>query len=163
MKSSQVFNDVWCSKEALAFASGLCPTPEHTPLCLSPTCSHPCTCAAELSGRAAAGVLLNYEGLAEVQAFQGNGAAARATFDAGLAACERPTVRFLRQYALLEKRCGCFDAAAQLYRQAVQMDPQDPKTWLQWGIMERRRRHFEAAEECFRRGVAVAPRNPHLW
>lgn len=108
-------------------------------------------------------MLLNYEGLADVLAFQGDVAAARSTFEAGLAACERPTLRFLRQYALMEKRCGSFDAAAQLYLQATQMEPQDPKTWLQWGVMERRRRHFEAAEECFRRGVTVAPRHPHLW
>jgi tetratricopeptide (TPR) repeat protein len=109
------------------------------------------------------GVLLNFEGLAELLAFQGNPVAAREAFESGLRSCSKPSPRFLRQFALLEKRLGNFDAASELYRRAAQREPQDPKTWLQWGVMERRRRHFEAAEACFRRGVTAAPSHPHLW
>ena len=56
-----------------------------------------------------AGALRSFEGLALLQAFQGNLGAARATFQKG-AAAHQPTSRFLRGWALLEKRQGCFEA-----------------------------------------------------
>ena len=62
---------------------------------------------------------------------------ARATFEAGLrllrtrgresgsrGAGHGGGARFLRQYALFEKRSGCEDAAAELFRQAAKRDPQ---------------------------------------
>ena len=112
------------------------------------------------------GLLLNYEGIAELQAFKGDIAAARVTFETGLRSkgcIGKATPRYLRQYALLEKRAGNYDAASELYSRAARSEPQDPKTWLQWGILERRRKRFQAAEDCFRRGVAAAPSHPHLW
>ncbi|GAX76729.1 hypothetical protein CEUSTIGMA_g4176.t1 [Chlamydomonas eustigma] len=110
-----------------------------------------------------AGVLLCLEALAELLAFKGDQAGARATFEEGLKAYPQPTPRYLRQYALLEKRVGGYELASDLYCRAARIQPRDPKTWLQWGALERRRKRFDAAEDCFRRGVAAAPSHPHLW
>lgn len=57
----------------------------------------------------AEGALRSFEGLALLQAFRGNPGLARATFQQG-AAAHQPTSRFLRGWALFEKRQGCFEA-----------------------------------------------------
>uniref|UniRef100_A0A7S0WPT8 Suppressor of forked domain-containing protein n=1 Tax=Chlamydomonas leiostraca TaxID=1034604 RepID=A0A7S0WPT8_9CHLO len=73
------------------------------------------------------------------------------------------TSRFLRQWALLEKKTGNADKAEALFRAASTKDPQDYKTWLAWAVFERRRGRIEAAERAFQCGVEVAPGNPHMW
>ena len=57
----------------------------------------------------AEGALRSFEGLALLQAFRGNPGLARATFQQG-AAAHPPTSRFLRGWALFEKRQSCFKA-----------------------------------------------------
>jgi tetratricopeptide (TPR) repeat protein len=111
------------------------------------------------------GLLLCYEGLAELLAFKGDISAAKSVYESGFKSFRtlKLTPRFLRQYASFEKRSGSLQAASDLYRLAAQIEPCDPKTWLQWGVVERRRKRYEMAEECFRRGVAAAPTHPHLW
>ncbi len=106
--------------------------------------------------------LLNYEGLADLEAFLGNTTGARAVLTAGLTT-RRPTPRFLRECAQFEKRTGDLDAASRLYAAAARRSPRDHKTWLQWGVLEKRRGRWEAAARCFERGVGVAPRHPHIW
>jgi pre-mRNA-processing factor 6 len=108
------------------------------------------------------GSLRCHTALAELQAFQGAGADARATLAAG-AARHRPDARFLRQWALLEKRAGDMGAAGDLFRRAADADPRDERTWLAWGLLEKRRGRGEEAARCWRAGLRVSPLNPHLW
>ena len=111
------------------------------------------------------GLLLCYEGLAELLSFKGELASAKSVYETGFKSFRtlKLTPRFLRQYALFEKRSGSLQAASDLYRLAAQIEPCDPKTWLQWGVVEKRRKRYDIAEECFIRGVAAAPTHPHLW
>jgi hypothetical protein len=44
-----------------------------------------------------------------------------------------PNARYLRQWALFEKKAGRPDAAAELFERAVQVGPRDYKSWLQVG------------------------------
>lgn len=73
--------------------------------------------------------LLNYEALAQLYAFRRDAAAARSAIAAGLS-CRRPTARFLRTAALVEKRLGDDSAAAQLLLRAVARAPRDYRSWL---------------------------------
>ncbi|KAF5843929.1 hypothetical protein DUNSADRAFT_52 [Dunaliella salina] len=62
--------------------------------------------------------------------------------------------RYLRQWALLEKKAGNRVVASELF---------DWKTWLAWAVFERRCGRLDVAEHAFRKGTAVAPGNPYLW
>jgi hypothetical protein len=73
--------------------------------------------------------LLNFGALAELHVFMGDPGAAREVLSAGLAS-RRPTSRFLRTAALLERRLGNATAAAQLLGRAVARAPRDYRSWL---------------------------------
>jgi Tfp pilus assembly protein PilF len=73
--------------------------------------------------------LLNFGALAELFVFMGDHGRARAVLSAGLAS-RRPTARFLRTAALLERRLGDAAAAAQLLARAVARAPRDYRSWL---------------------------------
>jgi hypothetical protein len=77
--------------------------------------------------------LLNFGALAELYVFLGDHGRARAVLSAGLAS-RRPTARFLRTAALLERRLGDAAAAAQLLARAVARAPRDYRSWLAVGI-----------------------------
>lgn len=108
------------------------------------------------------GALLNYEALAELEAFSRHPSEAVAVFEKGLRR-HRATGRYLRQFALLLKKLGRDEEAALYFRRAAKRNPADYKTWLAWAVFEKRRRNFQLAELCFKKGIKVAPHNPHLW
>lgn len=119
------------------------------------------------------GSLLSHEGLGELLAWQGRPLEARAAFEAGwrrwsnLApgrmGAGQACGRYLRQWALFEKRQGNFDASSELFSRAARKNPLDYKTWLQWAVQENRRGRFAKAEVCFERAAKLAPGNPQVW
>lgn len=73
---------------------------------------------------AVGGSLLCYEGLAELHAFARDTEKARATFEEGATRCRRPTSRYLRQWAVFERKANNVGAAASLFGAAVRSNPQ---------------------------------------
>lgn len=100
--------------------------------------------------------------LAEAKVSRGQMAEARRVL-ASVEQLHRPTGRYLRCWAAIEKRLGDLQAASVLFRRAAESDPRDERTWLQWGQLERRRGDGEAALRCWRAGLQVSPANPYLW
>lgn len=115
--------------------------------------------------------------LAELQVFLGNAHAARATMTTMASSRNvRPKSgrkegssgssadgRFLRTWAMLEKRLGDLAEASKLFREATLVSPSNERTWLQYGLLERRRGELSLAIRCFKAGLRVSPLNPHLW
>ncbi len=109
------------------------------------------------------GALLCAESLANVYAFQGEDQEARRLFTTMHGRFEVTSSRFLRAWALFEKKMGNVAKASELYSESAQINPRDERTWLQWALLEKRRNNFEKALDCVRAGVQVSPVNPFLW
>ena len=109
------------------------------------------------------GALLCTESLANVYAFQGQDQEARKLFTRMHKRFEVTSSRFLRAWALFEKKTGNVVKASELYSESAQINPRDERTWLQWALLEKRRNNFEKALDCVRAGVQVSPVNPFLW
>jgi len=102
----------------------------------------------KLSGRK--GALLCAEGLARLREFQGDHTEARRTFRAAEATWP-PSARFLREWALFEKRRDELEYAAELFARAAHADPRDGRTWLGAALLARRREFYDEAEILFER------------
>lgn len=109
------------------------------------------------------GALLCAESLANVYAFQGEDQEARRLFTTVHERFEVTSSRFLRAWALFEKKMGNVAKASELYSESAHMNPRDERTWLQWALLEKRRNNFEKALDCVTAGVQVSPVNPFLW
>jgi hypothetical protein len=92
----------------------------------SPSAAAPCPCKLTRSHPPA------LQGWAELEAFCGQRDVARALFQEGLQ-YNFPTGRYMRQWALFEKKAGRPEAAEELFARAVQLSPRDYKSWLQVG------------------------------
>eukprot|EP00873_Tetraselmis_striata_P033425 jgi/Tetstr1/453689/TSEL_040645.t1 len=119
--------------------------------------------------------LLCFEAYAGLQEFLGEIDEAKAVFRAGEARLPggrrgapsqrgcHATGRFLRMWALFERRRGSFQAARELFAEATAAAPRDERTWLQWGLLERKLSAWDEARRVFQRGVKVAPSNAYMW
>lgn len=107
--------------------------------------------------------LLCAESLANVHAFQGDDQEVRKLFTSVYERFEVTSSRFLRAWALFEKKMGNVAKASELYSESAQINPRDERTWLQWALLEKRRNNIEKALDCVRAGVQVSPVNPFLW
>jgi Tfp pilus assembly protein PilF len=105
----------------------------HTASPISQLCGASAAASVSLHPLGSAPALLNYAALAELFVFMGDHGRARAVLSAGLAS-RRPTARFLRTAALLERRLGDAAAAAQLLARAVARAPRDYRSWLAVGV-----------------------------
>lgn len=94
------------------------------------------------------------QGWAELEAFCGQRDVARALFQEGLQ-YNFPTGRYMRQWALFEKKAGRPEAAEELFARAVQLSPRDYKSWLQVRGPEGLEGHSLSSAGICRRGVLV--------
>ncbi|GMH36193.1 hypothetical protein BSKO_04061 [Bryopsis sp. KO-2023] len=108
------------------------------------------------------GALLCYESLAEVYLFMGQINSAKQCFLEG-AERHKKTGRFLRAWALMEKKLSNPELASKLFHASSKEDPQEARTWLKWALHERGRGNYVVAEDCYKNGLAVSASNPHLW
>lgn len=74
-----------------------------------------------------------------------------------------PSARYLRMFALLEKKLKNLETASRLLRESCALDPNDVRSWLNFAIIERRCGRLNEARKALQRAVGVMPENPDLY